>query len=262
MGVLSTRTIVKEWQILPIPPDTKHSLSQWAAFGVRYITAWSNWELAYGTFRLQLTEAELPVLHVWGWGGGTTFAELDLAARFGHRAVMLSGNSDRLATIARSSVTPLDRRPFGALHFDEDLMRDAPEHREAYEAAEAAFLAEVSRRTDGKGVHIFVDLIGAPVFRATLKALARQGVVTTAGWKHGMKLRFVRARECIERHQFINTHYARRSQAVAAIEFAERTGWMPPVEGRTFGFDEIPIMAEQYLENRLGMFPVFAVNPE
>ena len=37
-----------------------------------------------------------PIPHVWGWGGGTTFAELDLARRHGCHTVMLSGHDGRL----------------------------------------------------------------------------------------------------------------------------------------------------------------------
>ena len=40
------------------------------------MTAWSNWELAYGTLRLLLNENDLPHPQVWGWGGGVTLGEL------------------------------------------------------------------------------------------------------------------------------------------------------------------------------------------
>jgi NADPH:quinone reductase-like Zn-dependent oxidoreductase len=259
IGTLATHTVLDQRSLIPLPARSRHSLMQWAAFSLRYPTAWANWELAYGAFRLQLGEDELPTLHVWGWGGGSTLGELDLAARLGHRAVMLSGHSARLATIARSQVIGVDRRQFGELSYDPDKLRSDRTARDAYHAAEAAFLAEVERRTGGDKVHIFVDYIGQPVFRATLKALARQGVITTAGWKHGMDLSVVRAIECIERHQHIHTHFARYAQGVAAVAFAERTGWLPPLDGPLFSFDEIPALAEQYSRNSLGMFPVFAI---
>lgn len=261
LGTLATRTVLDQHCLIPLPANSQYSLPQWAAFSLRYPTAWANWELAYGTFRLQLGEHELPTLQVWGWGGGSTLGELDLAARLGHRAVMLSGHSGRLATIARSKVTGVDRRQFGELTYDADKLRTDRQARADYAAAEAAFLAEVDRRTGGEKVHIFIDYIGQPVFRATLKALARQGVITTAGWKHGMNLSVVRAIECIERHQHIHTHFARYAQGLAAVEFAERTGWLPPLDSPLFSFDDIPHLAEQYISNNLGMFPVFVINP-
>ncbi len=110
-------------------------------------------------------------------------------------------------------------------------------------------------------VHVFVDYIGSPVFRATLKALARQGVVTTAGWKQGMHMSYLRARECIQRHQLIHTHYARYSQAVAAVTYAEEHDWLPHVDDKIYGFDEIPLLVERYRAGQAGMFAVYAVNP-
>ena len=86
--------------------------------------------------------------------------------------------------------------------------------------------------TGGNIVNIFIDYVGVPVLRATLKVLAREGVLTTAGWKEGMMIELVRATECIARHQHINTHYARYEQGLAAVEFAEKNGWLPPIDTR------------------------------
>ena len=60
MGCLSTRMLLKEHELLALPESTRFSLAQWAAFSVRFVTAWSNWELAYGAFRLLLRKYELP----------------------------------------------------------------------------------------------------------------------------------------------------------------------------------------------------------
>ncbi len=86
MGLLAKRSKLQESQIIPLPQNTRFSLPQWAAFSIRYVTAWANWELAYGVFRLQLHLEDCARPHVWGWGGGTTLAELDLARRFGCNA--------------------------------------------------------------------------------------------------------------------------------------------------------------------------------
>ncbi len=79
VGVLARQTKLHEKQVIPIPKDTQHSLQQWAAFSLRYFTAWANWNLAYGCWRLQMTEADFPTPYVWGWGGGVALAELALA---------------------------------------------------------------------------------------------------------------------------------------------------------------------------------------
>jgi NADPH:quinone reductase-like Zn-dependent oxidoreductase len=261
MGCLATRMVLRRHEYMPIPQPTRHSLAQWAAFSARYVTAWSNWELAHGTFRLLISRPELPAPHVWGWGGGTTLAELDLARRAECQTVMLSGNDRRLQLIERAGVTPLDRRQFGELNYDEARFASDANYRRAYTEAEKAFLNEVARRTSGGGVHIFLDYIGTPVFRATLKALAREGVIATAGWKEGMVISFLRAMECIERHQHIHTHFARPAQALAAIAFGEASGWMPSLEDEEIvPFDAVPQLARRFFEGDCGFFPVFSIN--
>jgi hypothetical protein len=49
--------------------------------------------------------------------------------------------------------------------------------------------------SDGLGAAIFIDNIGAPLYRTTLKALARQNVLATVGWKHGRRTSTLRASE-------------------------------------------------------------------
>ena len=260
MGCMATRIKIKERELVPVPAGTRYSLAQWAAFSVRYITAWSNMELALGTFRLLVGVDEFPNPHVWGWGGGTTLAQLQLAQRQGCRAVMLSGHSPHLEQIRRAGITALDRRPFGQLFFDEKLYAEDSSFRRAYAQAERLFLREVDERTGGERVQIFADYIGSPVFRATSKALSRQGIITTAGWKEGMNITYLRAVECIERHQLIHTHYARYSQALAAVAYGEEHGWMPEVDERIHGFDEIPQLADSFRRGEGGYFPVYSVN--
>lgn len=262
MGCLSTRMKCKDENLIPIPENTRFSLAQWAAFSLRYITAWSNWELAYGVFRLQVSKEQLPAPHVWGWGGGTTFAELDLARLMGCRVAMLSGSDRHLARIPALGIPAIDRREFGDLSFDEERYKKDAEYREQYKLVEAAFLKEVRRRTHEEMVQIFIDYVGGPVYRITLKALSREGVITTAGWKEGMTIWQLRAKECIDRHQHVYTHYARYSQGVAAVAYAEEHGWMPMVDERIYTFDEVPQLAEDYAAGRTDYFPCFSIAPE
>lgn len=260
MGLLARALNMKATAILPLPDNTRHTLQQWAVFSLRYVTAWSNWEAAHGMFRLLVGADELAAPHVWGWGGGTTLAELALAARFGCRVVMLSGDARHRETIRQHGVEPLDRHQFGTLQFDDKRLAEDREYRDAYTRAETGFLDEVKRRTDGLMVQIFVDYIGGPVYRATLKALGREGVLTTAGWMEGMVVNNLRAAECIARHQHVHTHYARRQQCEAAMAYGEAQGWMPVLGGRTYSFDEIPALAEDFRTGKTDIFPVYAIN--
>ncbi len=262
MGVLATKMKCTERQVIAIPDDTKYSMAQWAAFSLRYVTAWSNWALAHGTFRLQIRWEELASPHVWGWGGGVTLAELDLARRHGCNTVMMSSKEVRLRTIEKVGVKALDRRDWGKLSFDAKRYKTDPEFKAEYLAAEKKFLAAVKEHTNGTGVHIFIDYVGGPVYRASIKALARQGIITTAGWKEGMVLTNIRAIECIERHQHIHTHYARYGQGCRAVAYGEANGWMPIVDERVYTFDEIPELMVAYQEKRVNCFPCFSVVPE
>jgi len=78
VGILAKRTKLHVQQLIKIPQPTKHSLEQWAAFSLRYITAWANWKVAYGVWKLQAGDASYTP-SIWGWGGGVTLAELALA---------------------------------------------------------------------------------------------------------------------------------------------------------------------------------------
>jgi len=261
-GTLATLVKLTHRQLAPIPPRSRFPLLAWAAFSSRYVTAWSNWRLALGVFRLLVSNEQCPAPHVWGWGGGTTFAELDLARRHGCRTAMLSGNDENLELIARRGITPVDRRLFGELDWDEDRYAKDSNYRREYRQREKLFLREVRRLTDAEMVQIFLDYIGGPVYRATLMALSREGVIATAGWKKGMKISYLRAEECIARHQHIHSHYARHSDAIEAIAYAEKTGWMPDVPDRVYSFDDIPQLVEDYINSKTGYFPCFSINPE
>ena len=260
VGLLSRTLKLKGHQVVPLPAPTRHHLTQWAAFSVRYGTAWDNWRVAYGAWTLQV-DAAPEETYVWGWGGGVAFAELTLARRRGCRTAMIASTDERLATIARAGLTAIDRRRFPDLAYDDARYQSDLAYRRAYLASELTFLDIVREHTSGRRVSIFIDNIGGPVFRPTLNALGRQGVVTTAGWKHGTDEHLNRASECIARHVFVHTHASRHS--ADAMHDAEAAGWLPPVPARVYSWDEIPQLAEDYSAGRIeSYFPVFQVNPE
>ncbi|MGB8510349.1 MAG: hypothetical protein WCD76_18370, partial [Pyrinomonadaceae bacterium] len=205
IGLLAKRTKLREKNLIKIPDGTKFDLRCWAAFSLRYVTAWANWKVAYGCLRLQLPEDAQRDVHVWGWGGGVTLAELGLAKFAGCKPAMIASSDERLELLRRSGLTPVDRRRFENLFFDQARYETDATYRKAYQLSEEAFLETVSELTGDQGVSIFIDFIGLPVFRVTLKALARPGVITTAGWKEGMHLSVVRAIECMKWHTHVHT---------------------------------------------------------
>jgi NADPH:quinone reductase-like Zn-dependent oxidoreductase len=262
MGVLAKKMKLKENQVIPIPSNTKHSLQQWAAFSLRYVTAWANWKQAYGFWSISMGREENITPHVWGWGGGVSLAELTLAKFFGCEPAMISSHEERLKIIESMGIKPIDRRQFADLNFNEQKYMSDSDYKKSYQESEEAFLEIVKETTLGQGVSIFIDYIGTPVLRATLKALARPGVLTTAGWKQGMMTSTIRALECMNWHTHIHTHYARYPEAVEAVKFAEDTGWVPPVSSQVYGWDDIALLAQDYAEGKISSyFPIFQVNP-
>ena len=263
IGLLAKRTVLHQQQVIPIPDNSRYTLKQWAAFSLRYITAWSNWQQAHGCWRVQMTQSDCPSPFVWGWGGGVTWAELTLARFSGARVTMISGNPKRLRAIRRAGMNAVDRRAFPYLDYDSARYRSDEAYRDRYLESERVFLRTVDEQTNETGVSIFLDYVGSPVTRATIKSLSRQGVVATAGWKEGMKIQHIRAIECIERHTHVHTHYARYSQGRAAVQFAENTGWMPDdtVDMDVYDFTEIPVLHKDYTSGHThSYFPIFEIN--
>lgn len=262
IGLLAKRIKLHERQVIPLPKDTKYSPKQWAAFSLRYTTAWANWKLAYGCWRLQMPEELCPTPYVWGWGGGVTLAELTLAKLHGCHTAMIASNQERLSLIEQLGVRPIDRRQFSGLNYDEKKYQLDADYRKRYRVSEKVFLQQVKQHTDGRGVSIFIDNIGEPVFRATLKALAREGVLATLGWKKGAELAINRAVECITHHVHVFSHGARYAEGVSSINFAEETGWIPPVRDEVYSWDNIPQLARDFAAEKINdYFPLYAVNP-
>jgi NADPH:quinone reductase-like Zn-dependent oxidoreductase len=261
VGLLARQIKLHEKQLIPIPSDPRYSLRQWAAFSLRYITAWANWKLAYGCYRFQVAKADRPHPFVWAWGGGVALAEISLAKLADCEVAMISSNDERLKLMRELGIRSIDRREFHDLDFQPERAHSDP-HLKAYKAAEEMFLQTVKEHTRGQGVSIFIDFIGLPVFRATLKALARPGVITTAGWKEGMNLSSVRAFECMNWHTHVHTHYARYPEGLEAVGYAVEHKWMPVVPEEVCGWDEIPKLAQGHAEGKLSTyFPIFQVNP-
>lgn len=262
IGMLAKTTKLHQKQVIPVPADNPYDLARWAAFSLRYVTAWSNFRLAYGTLRLQLSESELPEPVVWGWGGGVSLGELHLAKLQGCRTFQVSSHKDRQQAAENLGITAIDRNEFPHLNFDEKRYLHDQDFKQTYLKSERRFLEIVDLLTQSQGVNIFLDYVGSPVLRATLKAMARQGILATAGWKNGMNSWFIRALECINRHQHIHTHYARYSEGVEAVEFALANEWLPVVDEHVYSYDDIPKLAEDYSGGKFTYFPCYRINPE
>nr|QES95489.1 alcohol dehydrogenase BadC [Streptomyces seoulensis] len=262
IGLMARLSKIDERLLLPIPADTAYSLEQWATYG-RYFTAWDNWQRALGCWRTQIPDDDPGNHLVFGWGGGVAFAELLLARRAGFRVAMTAGSDERLAFLRDNGITPVDRRKFPDLSLPGGRGAPSPEVHRRHRASQAGFLELVAELSDGKGVAIFVDNIGEPLYGVTVPALSRQGVITTCGWKAGMRLTSLRGAECINRHIHVHTHVWRLQDSPHIRDVQESSGWMAPAGSTVvYDFDRIPELADDYAHGRIGSyFPLYRVNP-
>jgi NADPH:quinone reductase-like Zn-dependent oxidoreductase len=259
MGVLAKIIKLNATQVFTISKESQRSLQQWASFPIRYATAWDNWKVALGALRLQMCEQENPRPYVWAWGGGVSLAELLLAKSQGCETALVISNDYRRDLCQSLGITAIDRRLFPDLTFDAMRFREDFQYRKRYTRSESVFLDLVKQHTNGQGVSIFIDNIGGPVFRATCKALARQGVITTCGWKEGAELQINRASECINRHVHVFTHGSKNTQD--ALEYAEHNDWMAPILDDVCEWEDIPSLADAYNQGKIkSYFPIFKVN--
>jgi NADPH:quinone reductase-like Zn-dependent oxidoreductase len=263
--LLAKRTQLQEHQLFRIAPDSPHSLAQWAATSVRYATAWDNWKVTYACYRSQMSVRDEPHPWVWGWGGGVALAELQLAARDNCRVAMLASSDSRLERIRTAGIVPVDRRAFPDLQHDPTRFEQDSAYRERYLRSERAFLRTVNEITGGRRVAIFIDNIGGPVYRPTVRALARQGVITTSGWDQGGKLQTSRIEACIQRHIYVNTHGARYSTGVEGCEYIASSNdpWIPHIDGEIWPWERVPELAAEFGGGRIdSYFPLYQVNAE
>jgi NADPH:quinone reductase-like Zn-dependent oxidoreductase len=261
MGLLAKQIVCHELSVHRLPKNTKYPLQRWAGFSVRYCTAWENWKLSHNVWRSQFDLNDPPATYVSGWGGGVALAEVQLAKMCGCHVSLVASTDDRLRQLEQLGITPIDRRPFSQLHFDEQRCETDRAFRVKYLGAEKAFLEAIHQVTDGQGVSIFVDNIGGPVFRASLRALGRLGIITTAGWKCGKHLSYDRPACCIARNIFVHSHGCRRSEGVCAVTFGEEHGWLPPSGAEEYAWSDVPQLAQDYATGRTQSYaPVFQVN--
>ncbi|RBL90381.1 MDR/zinc-dependent alcohol dehydrogenase-like family protein [Chitinophaga flava] len=263
-GLLSRQSKVSRHTLIPIPPHSGFSLKQWAAFSLRYVTAWANWKVALKCWQSQMGDVPVENEFVISWGGGVCLAELELAKNYGFNVAMITSLNERKESLEQAGIITVDRRGFPHLHYDQERYTNDEAYKKNYRTSEKLFLEKINEITGGAGAAIFIDNIGLSVYRATLKALSRQGVIATSGWKWGMELSHLRAIESINRHIHVHTHYAKHTEAIEAMEYALRNNWMPQVDvDYVYEWDEIPRLCSDYATgNLISYFPLYKINDE
>lgn len=263
IGIMGKRVKVPQRTLVKLPENTRHPLRRWAADG-RYWTAYDNWKVASTCWRAQMDPGALSVPLVFGWGGGVVLGELLLAKNEGFTVAMASGNQKRLDQLAELGIIPVDRRLFPDLDYDAARAKQDREYAQRQKESEQIFLGIIGELSKGYGVSIFLDNIGGPLYRPTLKSLGRQAVISTVGWKEGMRLETMRAIECIRRHTHVHTHAFVRADVEHCIQMQEAGDWLPDVDAEDiYSFDEIPSLAQDYDAGRIdSYFPLYQINEE
>lgn len=137
---------------LPIPDAL--DFAQAAALGVNHLTAW---RMLVGKARLQPWETVL----IFGIGGGVSLAGLQIARLIGARVIVTSRDEGKLER---------------ALQLGADA---------AVNSAREDVARRVLALTDGRGVDVVLENVGAAAWPAALKSLVRGGRLVTCGATSG-----------------------------------------------------------------------------
>ncbi len=156
-GLYAEYQVVPARNLLPLPDKISHEVA--AAASLVYVTAWHSL-IEIG--RLQAGEDVLIV----GAGGGVNSASIDIARFAGAANIYVVGSSDRKLEVARS---------LGATHLINRKRED--------------WGKAVYRLSDGTGVDVVVDNVGAATFPAALRSLKKGGRLLTVGNSSGPELK-------------------------------------------------------------------------
>jgi NADPH:quinone reductase-like Zn-dependent oxidoreductase len=262
IGLLTKRMKVLAHHLVPIPNNSKVLLHQWPIISLRFATSWSNWHASKKCLEAQVSREEYPEPYVFGWGGGVALGELLLAKEEGFKTAMIASSDERLEYIKNLGIIPIDRRHFPDLYYDPEKYKSDPSYRKRYIVSLKNFRDIVNEITEEKGVSIFIENIGAPVYPATLRVLGCPGVITTSGWKEGMNVDVTRAIECLQRHVHVFTHAARQSELEVCVAYAAKNNWIPPDNSPIYDWKDIPQLVHDYNSGKItSYFPTFQVNP-
>jgi NADPH2:quinone reductase len=146
--------VAPEAQTLPWPNG--YDALRAAALPETYFTVWAN---LFGHGRLAAGETVL----IHGGTSGIGVTAIQLAKAFGARVFATAGSAAKCAACL-------------------ELGADAAIDYRAHDFAE-----EIQRLTDGKGVDVILDMVGADYFARNLKSLARDGRLVIIAFLGGFK---------------------------------------------------------------------------
>ena len=192
-------------QVFPKPPHL--GWAQAAALGVNHLTAW---RMLFSKARLQPWETVL----VFGIGGGVSLAALQLAKAIGAR-VLVTSRED--AKLERARALGADQGINGKT---QDVVK------------------EVMALTDGRGVDVVFENVGAAVWSTALKSLVRGGRLVTCGATTGDQPGADLRRLFVRQLQIFGSSLGSLGEFQALLGFVERTGLRPVIDSE-FPLEEV-----------------------
>jgi len=178
-----------------------------AALGVNHLTAW---RMLFTRARLQPWETVL----VFGVGGGVSLAGLQLAKGVGARVIATSRDA---AKLARAKALGAD---------------------EVIDSSTQDVAKEVARLTQGHGVDVVFENVGAAVWSAALKSLARGGRLVTCGATTGDQPGADLRRMFIRQLQVLGSTLGTLGEMRDLVAWVERHGLRPVIDAR-YPLDEV-----------------------
>ena len=151
-GTSADYVLVPSRNLHPIPGGW--SFDEASAFGLAFVTSW----------RMLITKADLQPgewVLIWGVGGGVASAALEICRAAGARAIVTSSSDAKLARA-------LELGAHATINHARDDVADA-----------------VRSLTDGRGVDVVVEHVGAATWARSIDALARGGRLVTCGASSG-----------------------------------------------------------------------------
>jgi NADPH:quinone reductase-like Zn-dependent oxidoreductase len=203
-GTLAQWVSVPAQNVFPMPAGL--SFPEAAALGVNHLTAW----------RMLFTKAQLKpweTVLIFGIGGGVSLAALQLARLAGARAIVTSRDPAKLERA----------RLLGADHLIDSSTQDI---------AKAVLAA-----TNGRGVDVVIENVGAAVWSAAMKSLVRGGRLVTCGATTGDQPPADLRRIFIRQLQILGSTLGNFNEFRDLLNLVARTGLRPIIDSE-FALDQ------------------------
>ncbi|MDM0112285.1 zinc-binding dehydrogenase [Variovorax sp. J22R133] len=196
-GTLAEYVSVPARNVFPMPAALSHAEA--AALGVTHLTAW----------RMLFTKGQLKpwqTVLIFGVGGGVSLAALQLAKLAGARAIVTSRDDAKLQRAVH----------MGADHAINGQSQDVAR--------------EVMALTEGRGVDLVIENVGAAVWASAMKSLVRGGRLVTCGATSGDQPQADLRRIFIRQLQILGSTLGDFDEFAALLAWSERHALRPVID--------------------------------